>query len=224
MAKVREAHSKFVDHLKSQGRSSATVLAYGKDIEQLSDFLEALKKDQVHEISTKDLQAFIHIAEKNGYDFRLLREVERINQEQIEGFFQEIKHAVWVLKGKRIAAWGLAFKPGTDDVRFAPALAVIEKLLAEGAIVAAYDPQAVHEAQAVLPPQENRMIYCKSAEEAAAHADALVLFTEWQEFRSVDLERLRGTMARPLVIDGRNMFSSDEMRRLGFEYSSIGRP
>jgi UDPglucose 6-dehydrogenase len=172
----------------------------------------------------KDLQAFIHIAEKNGYDFRLLREVERINQEQMEGFFRKIKHAVWVLKGKRIAVWGLAFKPGTDDVRFAPALAVIEKLLAEGAMVAAYDPQAIHEAQAVLPPQENRMIYCNSPEEAAQHADALVLFTEWQEFRSVDLERLRGAMARPLVIDGRNMFSSEEMRRLGFEYSSIGRP
>ena len=172
----------------------------------------------------KDLQAFIHIAEKNGYDFRLLREVERINQEQMEGFFRKIKHQVWVLRGKRIAVWGLAFKPGTDDVRFAPALAVIEKLLAEGAIVAAYDPRAVHEAQAVLPPQDNRMIYCSSAEQAAQGADALVIFTEWQEFRSVDLARLRSTMTRPLVIDGRNMFSPEAMRRLGFEYSSIGRP
>ncbi|MBI3696934.1 MAG: UDP-glucose/GDP-mannose dehydrogenase family protein, partial [Acidobacteria bacterium] len=171
----------------------------------------------------KDLQAFIHIAEKNGYDLRLLREVERINLEQMELFFRKIKHEVWVLKGKRIAAWGVAFKPDTDDVRFAPSLAVIEKLLAEGAIVAAYDPRAMDEARAVLAPAPN-MLYCTSAEEATAGADALVLFTEWNEFREADWERIRRAMARPLVIDGRNMFRPDEMRRRGFEYVSVGRP
>ncbi len=171
----------------------------------------------------KDLQAFIHIAEKNGYDFRLLREVERINQDQMELFFQKIKHEVWVLKGKRIAAWGLAFKPGTDDVRFAPALAVISKLLAEGATVAAYDPKAMEEAKAELPPSRE-LLYCSTAEEAAQGADALVIFTEWPEFVSVDLEGLRDSMARPLILDGRNMFRSEQMRRRGFEYMSVGRP
>jgi UDPglucose 6-dehydrogenase len=172
----------------------------------------------------KDLQAFIHIAEKNGYDFRLLREVERVNQDQVEGFFRKIKHEVWVLKGKRIAVWGLAFKPGTDDVRFAPALTVIEKLLAEGATVAAYDPQAMPAAQAVLPVQDGRIVYCVSAEEAAQGADALVILTDWSEFRSVELEKLRVSMARPLIVDGRNMFTPKEMRRLGFGYVSVGRP
>ena len=171
----------------------------------------------------KDLQAFIHIAEKNGYDLRLLREVERINQEQMELFFRKIKHEVWVLKGKRIAAWGLAFKPDTDDVRFAPSLAVIEKLLADGATVAAYDPRAMDEARAVMPPASN-LLYCASAEEAADGADALVIFTEWSEFHDADWERIRAAMARPLVIDGRNMFRPDEMRRRGFEYVSVGRP
>ncbi len=168
----------------------------------------------------KDLQAFIHIAEKNGYDFRLLREVERINQEQMERFFLRIKHEVWVLKGKKIAAWGLAFKPGTDDVRFAPALTIIEKLLAEGARVVAYDPKAMEEAKAVLPALQ----YASSAEAAAESADALVIFTEWPEFQKADFERIRDSMARPLLIDGRNMFSPAEMRRLGFDYVSVGRP
>ena len=167
----------------------------------------------------KDLQAFIHIAEKNGYDFRLLREVERLNQEQMEMFFQKIKHEVWVLKGKRIAAWGLAFKPGTDDVRFAPALAVIEKLLAEGAKVVAYDPKAMDEARREMPALQ----YASSAEAAAEGADALAIFTEWPEFHSVDLDRLRDSMARPLILDGRNMFDRKEMRHHGFEYLSVGR-
>ena len=167
----------------------------------------------------KDLQAFIHIADKNGYDFRLLREVEHINQEQMERFFLRIKHEVWVLKGKKIAAWGLAFKPGTDDVRFAPALTVIEKLLAEGARVVAYDPKAMEEAQQALTGLQ----CATSAEEAAAGADALVIFTEWPEFRDRDFERIRDGMARPLLIDGRNMFSPAEMRRLGFDYVSVGR-
>ncbi|MGH9662131.1 MAG: UDP-glucose dehydrogenase family protein [Bryobacteraceae bacterium] len=171
----------------------------------------------------KDLQAFIRIAEKSGYDFRLLREVERVNREQMEAFFRKIKNEVWVLAGKRIAAWGLAFKPDTDDVRFAPALAVIEKLLAEGATVAAYDPRAIDEARAVLPPSSS-MVYCASAEEAAAGADALVVFTEWREFLDRDWERIRASMARPLIVDGRNLYRPAEMRRLGFEYFSVGRP
>ena len=168
----------------------------------------------------KDLQAFIHIAERNGYDFRLLREVERVNQDQMENFIRRLKHEVWVLKGKRIAAWGLAFKPGTDDVRFSPAVAIIQRLLAEGAQVTAYDPKAMDEARAELPD----IGYAASAEQAVEGADALVIFTDWPQFREVDLDRVRDSMARPMVIDGRNMFSPVEMRRRGFEYLSVGRP
>lgn len=171
----------------------------------------------------KDLQAFLRIAAKNGYDFRLLREVERINREQMESFFRKIKHEVWVLRGKKIGAWGLAFKPETDDVRFAPALFVIQKLLAEGAQIAAYDPRAMDEARAALRSRSKKITFCSSAEEAAAGADALVIFTEWKQFREVDLERLRDSMARPLIIDGRNIFRPEEMRRRGFEYVSVGR-
>ncbi len=172
----------------------------------------------------KDLQAFVHIAEKNGYDFRLLREVERINREQMNVFFRKIKNEVWVLKGKKIGAWGLAFKPETDDVRFAPAICIIEKMLAEGACVTAYDPRAMQEACAVLPNGAHDILYCSSAEEAAQGVDALVIFTEWKQFLSVDLDRLHASMARPLIIDGRNMFQPEEMRRRGFEYVSVGRP
>jgi len=171
----------------------------------------------------KDLQAFIRIAEKNGYEFRLLREVERINHEQMETLFRKIKNELWVLEGKRIAAWGLAFKPNTDDVRFAPAMAVIQKLLQAGAAVTAYDPQAIEQARAELPEGSNNIHYCSSAEEAAAGSDAVVLFTEWREFLAVDLERIRASMARPLLIDGRNLFRPDEIRRAGFEYLSVGR-
>ena len=168
----------------------------------------------------KDLQAFVQMAERSGCDFSLLREVERINCEQVERFVRKIKQELWVLKGKAIGVWGLSFKPNTDDMRFSPAAAVVEKLLEEGATVRAFDPQAMDEARHVLPAIQ----YVASAEEAADSADALLLLTEWAEFRDVDFGRVRESMLRPLILDGRNLLDPAQLRAQGFEYTSIGRP
>jgi UDPglucose 6-dehydrogenase len=168
----------------------------------------------------KDLQAFVWIANQNGYDFQLLREVEKINMAQIETFLQKLRNEVWVLGGKTIAAWGLAFKPNTDDLRFSPALAVIEKLVEQGAKIRAYDPKGMEEARKEMPA----LTYCSSALEAAEGADALLVLTEWPEFKAVDLAALRSKMTRPLIIDGRNLFDAQTIRAAGFEYASMGRP
>ena len=168
----------------------------------------------------KDLQAFVHLAEKSGVDFSLLREVEKINKQRIDSFYQKLRGALWVVRGKKLAVLGLAFKPNTDDVRFAPAIDLVNKLLSEGAEVRAYDPEAMERARAILPDID----YAKSAYDAAEGADALLIATEWDEFRKLDWERIRDAMARPLVVDGRNLLSPQEMARLGFEYRSFGRP
>jgi len=168
----------------------------------------------------KDLQAFIWIAGKNGCDFRLLSEVERINLDQINVFLQKVKNEVWVLRGKTLGVWGLSFKPNTDDLRFSPAITVIEKLLEEGAKLRVYDPKAMDDARKELPT----LTYCASAEEVADGADALLLLTDWAEFGEVDLAVLRDKMVRPLILDGRNFFKPDEVRAAGFEYVSMGRP
>jgi len=166
----------------------------------------------------KDLQAFVRIAEKFGCDFSLLKEVERINQLRVARFVEKIERELWVLRGKKICAWGLAFKPDTDDVRFAPAISIIRELLAEGAIVQAYDPAAMEKAKNELPG----VAYCRDVYEAAQGADAIVLLTEWQEFRNVDWARLGALVERPLVIDGRNLFSCEEVTSHGFQYLGIG--
>jgi UDPglucose 6-dehydrogenase len=168
----------------------------------------------------KDLQAFVHLAEQWGVDFAMLREAEKINKKRIDRFFEKIRSALWVIKEKRIAVLGLAFKPNTDDIRFAPAIDLIHKLLSEGARVRAYDPEAMEKSQGILPQIE----YTKSAYEAAQDSDALLIATEWEEFRTLDWERVRNSMARPLVLDGRNLLSPRVMKDLGFEYRSFGRP
>jgi len=167
----------------------------------------------------KDLQAFIRIAEKSGCDFSLLKEVEKINQQRVQYFVEKIRKELWVVRGKKIALWGLAFKPNTDDVRFAPSLALINALLAEGAVVSAYDPQAMAKAKAVIP----EIKYCANAYEAASDADAILIVTEWDEFRHVDWKRLLSLVEQPLVIDGRNVFSPQDISRQGFRYVSVGR-
>jgi len=167
----------------------------------------------------KDVQAFIRIAEKSGCDFALLREVEKINQNRVQHFVEKIRKELWVVRGKKIAVWGLAFKPNTDDVRFAPSLSLVTALLAEGAIVRAYDPKAMEKARVVMP----NVTYSADAYEAAAGADAILIVTEWDEFRRMDWQRLFSTVEQPLVIDGRNVFSPEEMTRNGFRYVSIGR-
>ena len=168
----------------------------------------------------KDLQAFVHLAERSGVDFAMLREAEKINKGRIDRFFEKLREALWVIRDKRVGVLGLAFKPNTDDIRFAPAIDLVERLLVEGARVRAYDPEAMERARAVLP----KVDYVKSAYEAAKDAEALLIATEWDEFRKLDWEKIRDTMARPLMIDGRNLLSPRDMKERGFEYRSFGRP
>ena len=166
----------------------------------------------------KDLQAFVRVGQDAGCDFTLLREVERINQSRIDLFVKKIKDELWVVRGKRIGVWGLAFKPRTDDVRSSPSLAVIRRLLAEGALVRAHDPQAMEKAKAELPEIE----CCADAYAAAEGAEAVLVLTEWEEFLRLDWAKVRQIMARPLILDGRNMFSRATMAGYGFEYVDIG--
>ncbi len=167
----------------------------------------------------KDLQAFVRLAERAGIDFTLLREAERVNRERIEQFLAKLRRALWVLKGKQVGLLGLTFKANTDDIRFAPSMEIIRRLLAEGASLRAYDPQAMEKARAVYPTVN----YTVDAYEAAAGADALLIATEWEEFRSLNWQRVRDSMLRPLVMDGRNLLDAAKMTALGFEYHSIGR-
>jgi UDPglucose 6-dehydrogenase len=170
----------------------------------------------------KDVQAFLYLAERNGVDFGLLREAERINQRRIDQFLQKVRRALWVVKEKRVGALGLAFKPNTDDVRFAPAIEVVRRLASEGAQVRASDPVAIERARCVL--KESSVDLMPDPYEVARGADALLLLTEWQEYRELDWKRIHSEMARPLVIDGRNMLLQSEMQDMGFEYCSFGRP
>jgi UDPglucose 6-dehydrogenase len=168
----------------------------------------------------KDLQAFVHLAEKSGVDFSMLKEAENINKRRISLFVEKIRRALWVVKGKQIGVLGLAFKPNTDDIRFAPAIDLIHELLKEGALIRAYDPEAMEKARPVLTQIE----YGKTAYEAAEGAEALLIATEWEQFRKLDWERVRESMVRPLILDGRNLLSGKEMKGHGFEYHSMGRP
>lgn len=168
----------------------------------------------------KDVQAFIRIAEKSGCDFSLLKEVEKINQRRIEHFLEKVRKELWVIRGKKIAVWGLAFKPNTDDIRFAPSIGLVKALIGEGASISAYDPQAADKARIVLPDVN----YCSDPYEAASSADAIVIVTEWKEFANLDWSRLFSLVGHPLILDGRNMLDSRKVTRAGFRYISIGRP
>jgi UDPglucose 6-dehydrogenase len=168
----------------------------------------------------KDLQAFERLSDSLGYDFPLLREVARLNDQALEATLAKIKEGVWNLEEKRIALLGLSFKPGTDDVRFAPALALARRLLEEGASVVGYDPEAMPTAKHDLPELE----LAADPYEAASEAHCLVLCTEWPEFRDLDLHHLRRVVADPLIVDGRNFFDPKGMARAGFLYFSTGRP
>ncbi len=167
----------------------------------------------------KDLSAFIKIAEQLGYDFRLLKEVQQINADVLNRFLKKLREDLWVLKDKTIGVLGLAFKPNTDDIRSAPAITLIRNVLEEGARVQAYDPQAMEKAAGVL----KNVKMCTDSYEAARGCDALVVVTEWEEFRNLDLNRLKSEMNHPLVLDGRNIFDPEQMTAGGFHYKSIGR-
>lgn len=168
----------------------------------------------------KDLMAFRSVARECGYDFRLLDEVMRINEEQRQRFLRKVRNALWTLRGKRLGVLGLAFKGGTDDIRESPAILLVQSLVQEGCMVAAYDPAASERAREVLP---SNVEFVSNAYEAAAGADALLILTEWEEFATLDLRRLNSKLRYPIVIDGRNLYNPETMAAHGFSYYSVGR-
>jgi len=169
----------------------------------------------------KDIAAFIAISEQLGTPFTLLREVQRINEGQKARFLKTIRETLWVLREKRIAVWGLTFKPDTDDLRSSVAIELVEQLLREGAHVVAYDPKGMHKARAIKAIADAE--FASSALEAVADAEALIIATDWNEFANVDLAVLRNKMRTPIVFDGRNLLDPETMRQFGFNYYSIGR-
>ena len=171
----------------------------------------------------KDVAAFRHVAEQVGVDFGLLREVEKINEEQKVRFFHKIRSALWTFRAKKIGVLGLAFKGGTDDIRESPALDIVQRLLNEGCVISAYDP-AAHERSREVIPVGPQMQYANDPYEAAQDADALLILNDWQEFAELDLARLRYTLRYPIVIDGRNLYDPTVMTENGFIYLSVGRP
>jgi UDPglucose 6-dehydrogenase len=167
----------------------------------------------------KDIKAFISIAQKLGYDFRLLKEVDNINNEQMMGAVDKIEQMLWNVKDKKIGILGLAFKPNTDDMRFAPSITIINELIKRGAKIKAYDPVAMERAKVIMPDIE----YCSDAYSVARDVDALLLVTEWDEFRSLDMAKMKEMMRQPVLLDGRNVFKPGDMKKLGFIYAGVGR-
>ncbi len=168
----------------------------------------------------KDIKALLKSSADKGYEFRILRAVEAVNDTQKSRIVGRMEAHFTELRGRTIAIWGLAFKPRTDDMREAPAIAIIERLLALGAIVRAYDPEATVTARRLFG---DRITLCEKSYDALAGADALTIVTEWNEFREPNFARMRELMRQPVVFDGRNIYSPEQMRALGFTYVSIGR-
>jgi len=167
----------------------------------------------------KDLQAFVGITQKLGYDFELLKVVEKINHEQKNLLVNKVRDAVWNIKDKTIGILGLAFKPNTDDMRNAPSVEIIQMLQKEEARIRAYDPVTIPVAKGIL----KEVTYCKDPYDTANGCDALVILTEWEEFKKLDLNKIKKLMKSPILIDGRNIFDPEKMKSLGFIYRSIGR-
>jgi len=168
----------------------------------------------------KDVMAFRAVARESGYDFRLLDEVMRINEDQRQRFLRKVRSALWTLRGKNLGVLGLAFKGGTDDIRESPAVFIVQALTQEACKITAYDPAAMDRVQEVIP---SGLRFANSAYEAARGADALLILTEWEEFANLDLHRLRQELKYPIVIDGRNLYDPDVMAAEGFSYYSVGR-
>lgn len=170
----------------------------------------------------KDLSALHAAAHEYGCSFQLLEEVMRLNEHQRKVFLRKVRNALWTLKGKRLAVLGLAFKGGTDDIRESPAIALVKMLVKEKCHIVAYDPAAMERARQELEPESVK--FASSAYDAAKGADALLVLTDWEEFIALDFDRLRKELRHPIVIDGRNLYSLEEMERRGFNYVSVGRP
>jgi UDPglucose 6-dehydrogenase len=168
----------------------------------------------------KDVSAFLEISRDLGYEFQLLADVIEINQKQREIFIRKIKNALWIVKDKTIGILGLSFKPNTDDMREAPAIDIIKALQLEGAKIKAYDPEAMEIAKEHFG---SSITYCNDPYEVAKDCDALVLATEWDEFKNLDLKRVYDLLHYPILIDGRNLYDPAVMKQIGFEYHCIGR-
>lgn len=171
----------------------------------------------------KDVRALIKIGEDLGVDLDLLKEVDKINTERVKAFVAKVKRALWILKDKKIAILGLAFKPETDDIRNAPSIPLIRALLEEEAILSLYDPKAADNMKTIFPEAKPRIQYTDSPCKTAQDANALLIVTEWEEFKNLDLKKIKDVMANPIIVDGRNIFDPGEVRSLGFEYYSVGR-
>jgi UDPglucose 6-dehydrogenase len=169
----------------------------------------------------KDVQALLQMSESAGLDFGILKQVVETNQEQPHRFFRKVRQAMGELRGKTVAVLGLSFKPGTDDMRSAPSVPIIRSLLEAGALVRAYDPVAIAEARNLLGDEP---VYTDRLEEAVEGCDAILIVTGWPEIAGADLDRLRARMRYPVVFDGRNLWTMEQMAEAGFEYHSVGRP
>ena len=169
----------------------------------------------------KDLSAFIRISDELGYDFGLLKEVQKINEAQMSRFLKKITDTLWVLKGKTIGVLGLAFKQNTDDVRMSPAIDVCQRLLKEGALLRVHDPKAMDKAKELLPG--DGVHYIDDMDEVSNGCDALVIATEWPQFKELDLAKSKKVMTAPIMFDGRNLFDPVLVKKIGFTYKSIGR-
>lgn len=167
----------------------------------------------------KDLEAFLWISKKLGKDFHLLESVQKVNEDQKIYFVHKIEDALWIVQNKVIGILGLAFKPNTDDMRFAPSLDIIHMLQERGAKIQAYDPVAVPNAKKLL----KNVTFVQSIEDTAKGADCLAILTEWDAFKNMDLKKIKRLMVHPTIVDGRNLFDPDKMKKLGFHYYSIGR-
>ena len=197
-----------------------TKVAYGMGLDQRigKGFLEA-GIGYGGSCFPKDVDAFMHISGKLGYDFGMLKVARKVNEEQKALFVRKIEEALWIVKGKTIGVLGLAFKPNTDDMRSAPSVDIINRLKEDGAKIKAYDPQAMKNSRSIL----KGVTFCKDPYEVAKASDAVAVVTEWHEFRVMDLKRIKKLMKNPLVIDGRNIFDPERMQRLGFRYISMGK-
>ncbi len=168
----------------------------------------------------KDVDAFIAISEKLGYEFDLLTAVRNINSRQREFFLEKIKNTLWIIKGKTIAVLGVSFKPNTDDIRSSAAVDIIRAIQKEGAKVRVYDPKAMKKAAGAL---NKTVTFCNDAYSASKGSDCLLVLTDWDEFKELDFLKIKKLLKRPVILDGRNIYDPQEMRKLGFTYESIGR-
>jgi UDPglucose 6-dehydrogenase len=168
----------------------------------------------------KDLAAFIHIAEKNGYDFGILKEVQRVNEDQKLVLIKKVEELIWNLPNKTVGVLGLSFKPDTDDLRYAPALDIISILVNQGVKIKTYDPAAMSKAKSIL---KRGVKFCKDAYEVVRGSDCLIIATEWNEFKELDLKKVKKLMRQPVIIDGRNIYNPAEVKKLGFTYAGMGR-